>query len=88
MLTPKQKERIIKKYKLHNADTGSSEVQVALLTEEIKRLIRHLKTHPKDNHSRQGLLMMVAERRKHLSYLENESKRRYNKLIKTLGLKK
>ena len=88
ILTPEEKEGIIKKYKLHHKDTGSAEVQIALLSEEIKRLLLHLKTHPKDFHSKRGLLKMVSKRRRLLSYLKQESTRRYNKLIKTLGLKK
>jgi len=88
MLTPEEKEKIIVKYKLHNKDTGSPEVQVALLTEEIKRLITHLKKHPKDFHSKRGLLKQVAKRKKLLRYLERENKKRYNDLIKKIGLKK
>lgn len=88
MLTPEEKTKIIKKYGLHEADTGSSEVQIALLTEEIKRLLLHLKKHSKDFHSKRGLLKMVAKRRKLLSYLKEESTRRYNSIIKKVGLKR
>ncbi len=88
MLTPEEKEKIIKKYKIHDKDTGSPEVQVALLTEEIKRLLNHLKKHPKDLHSKRGLLKMVVKRRKLLRFLKEESTRRYNALVKKLGLKK
>jgi len=88
MLTPEEKTKIIAKYKLHDLDTGSAEVQVALLTEEIKRLVLHLKTHPKDFHSKRGLLKMVAKRRKFLRYLEEEDVKRYNSIIKKIGLKK
>ncbi len=88
MLTLKQKEKIIADYKLHNKDTGSPEVQVALLTEEIKQLLLHLKVHPKDVHSKRGLLGQVSKRRKLLNYLKKENVRRYNKLIKTIGLKR
>jgi len=88
MLTPEEKQKIIEKYKLHKADTGSADVQIALLTEEIKRLLGHLKKHPKDQHSRRGLLKMVIKRKRLLKYLEKESKRRYNSIIKKLGLKK
>jgi len=88
MLTPEEKEKIIKKYKIHNKDTGSPEVQVALLTEEIKKLLAHLKKHPKDLHSKRGLLKMVVKRRKLLRFLKEESVRRYNALVKKLGLKK
>ena len=88
MLTPEEKEKIIKKYKLHEVDTGSSEVQIALLTEEIKKLLLHLKKHPKDFHSKRGLLKMVSKRRKFLNYLKEENTRRYNSLVKKIGLKK
>ena len=88
MLTQEEKIKIVEKYKLHEKDTGSSEVQIALLTEEIKRLLLHLKKHSKDFHSKRGLLKMVAKRRKFLSYLKEEDKKRYNSIIKKLGLKK
>lgn len=88
MLTQKFKAKIIGSHKLHEKDTGSAEVQVAILTEEIKRLVRHLKTHVKDNHSRRGLLMMVSKRKSLLDYLKRESARRYNSIVKKLGLKK
>jgi small subunit ribosomal protein S15 len=88
MLTQKQKTKIIEGYKLHKSDTGSAEVQAALLTEEIKRLVKHLKTHAKDNHSRRGLLKMVSKRKNLLDYLKRESSKRYNSTIKKLGLKK
>lgn len=88
MLTPDQKSKIIKAHKVHEQDTGSPEVQIALLTEEIKRLLLHLKKHAKDLHSKRGLLKMVAKRRKLLGYLKSEDTRRYNKTIKAIGLKK
>ncbi|MGB2762419.1 MAG: 30S ribosomal protein S15 [Minisyncoccales bacterium] len=88
MLSPKQKEKIISGYKLHNKDTGSAEVQIALLSEEIKQLLLHLKKHSKDIHSRRGLLKMVSKRRKLLAYLKKESIRKYNSIIKKIGLKK
>ena len=88
MLTPKQKTKLIEEYKLHKTDTGSAEVQVALLTEEIKRLVKHLKAHIKDNHSRRGLLKMVSKRKNLLDYLKRESSKRYNSIIKKVGLKK
>ena len=88
MLTPEEKEKIIEKYKLHQRDTGSCEVQIALLTEEIKRLLLHLKSHPKDFHSKRGLLKMVAKRRKFLKYLKEEDEERYNSIVKKIGLKK
>lgn len=88
MLTTKEKEKLIKKYKIHNTDTGSSEVQVALLTEEINQLLLHLKKHSKDLHSKRGLIKMVVKRKKLLGYLKKESEKRYNNIIKKIGLKK
>ena len=88
MLTPEEKLKLIEKYKIHKADSGSPEVQVALLTEEIKRLLLHLKKHSKDFHSKRGLLKMVAKRKKLLNYLKKEDEKRYNLLIKKVGLKK
>ncbi|MEA3344470.1 MAG: 30S ribosomal protein S15 [Patescibacteria group bacterium] len=88
MLTPKEKIKIIKDYKLHETDTGSDEVQIVLLSEEIKRLLLHLKEHRKDLHSKRGLLAMVEKRRKLLKYLREKHTRRYNKIIKATGLKK
>jgi len=87
MLTAEKKQKVIEKHKLHKTDTGSPEVQIAVLTEEIKKLLLHLKKHPKDFHSRQGLLKMVHKRRSLLRYLELEDKKRYTKIIKALGLK-
>ena len=86
MLTTKQKEKVIEEFATHKKDTGSPEVQIALLTKEIKLLSKHLKKHPKDHHSRRGLLGMVSGRRRLLSYLKKESVRRYNKTVKNLGL--
>lgn len=88
MLTPEEKTQIIEKYKLHKKDTGSTEVQIALLSEEIDQLLAHLKKHPQDLHSKRGLLKMVSQRRKLLKYLENENERRYKSIIKKVGLKK
>jgi len=88
MLSPEEKTKIIEKYKLPRSDTGSSEVQIALLTEEIKKLLLHLKSNPKDFHSKRGLLKMVAKRRKFLRYLKEEDEKRYNNIIKKIGLKK
>lgn len=88
MLKSKEKQKIIDKYKLHEKDTGSAEIQVAVLTEEIKRLVRHLKKYSKDNHSRRGLLIMVSKRKKLLDYLMRENTKSYNSIIKKLGLKK
>jgi small subunit ribosomal protein S15 len=86
MLTTKQKEKVIEEFATHKKDTGSPEVQVALLTKEIKLLSKHLKKHPKDYHSRRGLLGMVSDRRRLFSYLKKVSLRRYNKMMKKLGL--
>lgn len=88
MLTKRKKENIIKETAVHAGDTGSPEVQVALLTRRIEELASHLKKHLKDKHSRRGLLQMVADRRRHLKYLEGKNKRRYSTLIKKLGLKR
>jgi len=88
MLTTKEKEKIIKKYKLSEKDTGSADVQVALLTDDIKKILVHLKKYPKDTHSRRGLLKMVIKRKKLLKYLKKENIRRYNSILKKLGLKK
>lgn len=88
MLKPEEKTKIIKDYKLHEKDTGSAEVQIALLSEEIKRLLLHLKKHGKDLHSKRGLLKMVSKRKNLLNYLKKEDTRRYNKVIKEMGLKK
>ncbi|MEE8131619.1 MAG: 30S ribosomal protein S15 [Candidatus Paceibacterota bacterium] len=88
MLTPRKKQNLIKEYKLHEADTGSAEVQIALLTKSITELTSHLKTHPKDNHSRRGLLKMVSKRRRLLDYLSKNNKKSYTSLVRKLGLKK
>ena len=88
MLNPEDKTKIIEKYKLHKADTGSDEVQIALLSEEIKTLLSHLKKHPKDLHSKRGLLKMVSKRRKLLKHLKKENEKKYNKIVKSVGLKK
>jgi len=87
MLTIQEKEKLIKKYKLHESDTGSPEVQVALLSEEINRLLSHLKKHKKDVHSKRGLLKMVVKRRSLLGYLKDNNTRRYNSIVKKIGLK-
>jgi len=88
MLTKRKKDKVIKESAIHDADTGSPEVQVALLSKKIDELTSHLKKHLKDKHSRRGLLQMVADRRTHLKYLEGKDKKRYNALVKKLGLKK
>lgn len=88
MLKPRKKTNIIKKYKLREEDTGSAEVQIAILSARIEELAKHLKKNPKDNHSRQGLLGMVGKRRKLLDYLKDKDTKRYNKIVKKLELKK
>lgn len=87
MIDKKKKQQIIKKFATHENDTGSSEVQIALLTEEIKNLTEHLKLHKKDFSSRRGLLRKVAERRKLLRYLERENQESFDDLVKKLKLK-
>ena len=88
MLTKTQKTKAIKMARKHEKDTGSAAVQAALLTKKITELTVHLKKNSKDKHSRRGLLQMVADRRSHLKYLEKNNKKEYNKVIKSLGLKK
>jgi small subunit ribosomal protein S15 len=88
MLTTKKKAKVISTAARHDTDTGSPEVQVAVLTRRIEDLTKHLRKNAKDVHSRRGLLQMVADRRSHLRYLENNDKRRYNAVLKKLGLKK
>jgi len=86
MLTTKKKQKVIKKHQVHEKDTGSPEVQVAVLSVQIEQLAKHLKKHKKDNHSRRGLIKMVADRRTHLKYLERKDKTRYNALVKKIEL--
>jgi small subunit ribosomal protein S15 len=88
MLTKRVKTAVIKSAGRHETDSGSADVQVSILSRQIDELTGHLKKNPKDFHSRRGLLQMVADRRSHLRYLERNDKRRYNALIKKLGLKK
>lgn len=87
MLTPKTKKKIIEEHRIHEKDTGSPEVQVALLTTQIKKLAGHLKKNPKDNLSRRGLLKMVAKRRTLLAYLKKENAKRFEAAVKKTGLK-
>lgn len=87
-LTPDEKKKIIDKFSQGKGDTGSPEVQIALLTEQINRLTKHLQEHKKDVHSRRGLLSMVAKRRRLLAYLQKKYEDRYRKLIDALGLTK
>ena len=88
MLKVDNKTKIIKKFATTKGDTGSPEVQIALLTERIKELTEHLKVHKKDNHSRRGLLKMVSKRRRLLNYLRSNVVERYASLVKTLNLAK
>lgn len=88
MLSKRQKTTVLKDVQRHEKDTGSPEAQVGILTKQINELSLHLKKNAKDFHSRRGLLQMVADRRKHLKYLEKKNKKAYDSLIKKLGLKK
>ncbi|WP_291320947.1 30S ribosomal protein S15 [Desulfonatronospira sp.] len=88
VMQPKDKSKVIEEFKHHENDTGSPEVQVALLTERIKYLTEHFKTHKKDFHSRTGLLKLVGKRRKLLNYLKEKNVERYRRLISRLGLRK
>lgn len=87
-LDNEEKTAIIADYKVHETDTGSPEVQVALLTERIQQLIEHLKIHIHDHHSRRGLLKLVGRRRRLLAYLSQKDKERYRTLIERLGLRR
>jgi len=87
MLDKKKKEEIIKKYRTHKSDTGSSEVQIAILTAEIEDLTKHLKKHKKDHSSRRGLIKKVIQRKRLLRYLEKENQDSFSKLCKKLGIK-
>lgn len=88
MLKTKEKTKLIEKFQTHDKDTGSAEVQIALLTETIERLADHLKKNAKDNHSRRGLLKMVAKRKKLLEYVAKTNKKSHESIVKKLGLKK
>ena len=88
MLKGEEKKRIIEDYKLHETDTGSPEVQIAILTEQIDRLNEHLKVNKKDHHSTRGLLMMVGKRRRLLNYLADRDIERYRDIISKLNLRK
>jgi small subunit ribosomal protein S15 len=87
-LSTEDKKRLIEKFKVHESDTGSPEVQVGLLTNRITYLTEHLKVHKKDHHSRRGLLMLVGRRRRLLNYVKYKDVNRYRSIIETLGLKK
>ena len=88
MLDRDAKEKIVNDYRTHEGDTGSPQVQVALLTERINQLAEHFKTHKKDNHSRRGLLKMVSQRRSLLDYLKRRDIEQYHELINRLGLRR
>ncbi|ABO66496.1 MULTISPECIES: 30S ribosomal protein S15 [Geobacillus] len=87
-LTQERKREIIEQFKVHENDTGSPEVQIAILTEQINNLNEHLRVHKKDHHSRRGLLKMVGKRRNLLAYLRNKDVARYRELIEKLGLRR
>ena len=86
--TAETKKELIEKYKQHDADTGSPEVQIGLLTHRISYLTEHLKVHKKDHHSRRGLLMLVGKRRRLLNYVKRNDVQRYRSIIETLGLRR
>lgn len=88
MLTPEQKQMLIEQYRVHENDTGSPEVQIAILTERINYLTEHLKEHKKDHHSRRGLLKMVGQRRGLLNYLRDNDLDRYRTILEKLNLRK
>ena len=88
MITKTKKQKIIREIGLHDKDTGSPEVQIAVLTKRIEELTSHLKKNQKDKHSRRGLLQMVANRQTHMKYLEKKDKRRFNAFVKKQDLKK
>ena len=88
VLTPEAKREIIDRFKLHGKDTGSSEVQIAILSRRIEYLTDHFKTHKKDHHSRRGLLKLVGQRRRLLNYLKKNDVSRYQTIIKELGIRK
>jgi small subunit ribosomal protein S15 len=88
MLTKSKKQKVIKDVAIHKEDTGSAAVQIGLLSKKIEELAKHLKKHAKDNHSRRGLLQMVADRQKHMKYLQKKDPKTYDSVIKKLELKK
>jgi small subunit ribosomal protein S15 len=88
MLTPERKSEIVGTFRQHDADTGSPEVQIALLSERIRELTEHFKIHTKDHHSRRGLLKLVGQRRRLLDYLKRKDFARYKEIIDRLGLRK
>lgn len=86
-LTKEKKQKLVNTFRLHERDTGSPEVQIAILTERINQLTEHLKIHKKDKHSRRGLIKLVNERRRHLRYLAQHHQDRYEKIVASLGLR-
>jgi len=87
-LVKEEKKKVIEKFKTHENDTGSSEVQIAILTKKINKLNEHLKANKKDHHSRRGLVIMVGKRKRLLGYLKNNDVNKYKKIIEELGLRK
>lgn len=87
-ITAERKQELIKEFATKEGDTGSPEVQIAIMSERIKNLTEHFKEHKKDNHSRRGLLMMVGQRRRMLDYVKGKNVKRYESLIERLGLRK
>jgi small subunit ribosomal protein S15 len=87
-LSNDEKTKILEKFQIHEGDTGSSEVQVALLTRRIDQLVEHLKAHKHDHHSRRGLLVLIGQRRRHLAYINRRDPKKYQALIAELGLRK
>ncbi len=87
-LTKSEKDAIVSEYHRHPADTGSPEIQIALLTKRINRLTEHLKEHKHDEHSRRGLLKLVGQRRRHLNYLSRKDEQKYREIVERLGLRR
>ncbi len=87
-LAKEEKTAVLEKFRIHEKDTGSSEVQVALLTSRIQQLVEHLKVNKQDHHSRRGLLMLIGQRRRHLAYINRKDNKKYQALIAELGLRK
>ena len=88
MIKKGKKTKVMQEFGIHEKDTGSFDVQIALLSQEMDNLVAHLKDHPKDVHSKRGLIRMVVKRKKLLAYLQQEDEKRYNSVIKKIGLKK
>jgi small subunit ribosomal protein S15 len=86
--TKEEKQNVIEKYRLHDGDTGSPEVQIALYTDRINYITEHLKNHPKDHHSRRGLLVLVGKRRRLLDYLRKKDIERYREVVRSLGIRR